>query len=154
MRNDKDEQLAVECFSKAIRLKPGFSPANLSLVSDLVNEGQYAEGLVVADSLVKMVPRCAKAYSMGPSAVLILAVRLEPWRTSEWPPFLVPTNRARIGFSETSTANPKSTRVAAAAYEKAIARYEDESPANNDMLGFCYGRAGYAYIGTGKYQRA
>ena len=154
LRNDKDEQLSVECYSKAIRLKPGFSPAYASLVAGLSNEGRYAEGLVVANSLVKIVARCATAYTMRAECRAHLGRGAGALADFKMATALSPNEPSTYWLLGDLYGKSKEHALAAAAYEKAIALYEDESPANNDTLGYCYGRAGYAYIGTGKYHRA
>ena len=64
--NDKNFQLAIESFRKAIALKPDFSPAYFELAWQIRREetGRFAEALAVADSLVKLVPRCSRAYQL------------------------------------------------------------------------------------------
>jgi S1-C subfamily serine protease len=53
---------AVSLFEQVVRECPDFSPAYAWLAECRVRGGEWAEGLLAADSLVKLVPRCADAY--------------------------------------------------------------------------------------------
>ena len=53
---------AVSSFEQVVRERPDFSPAYAWLATCRRSGGEWAEGLLAADSLVKLVPRCADAY--------------------------------------------------------------------------------------------
>ncbi len=155
-RNNEDVGFADESFRKAIRLKRDFSPAYLHLAWSLQKQGRFEEGLAVADKLVKVVPRCTSAYKLR--GEFYVDFRRDKEGLADF------KKAVELGPTDPETycdlgklylfAESKEYALAAAAYEKAIALYEEESPVDKDALGLCYSPAGHAYMRMGKYRRA
>ena len=61
-RTCPDGVAALRSLQKATELKPDFSPAWAELADFHIRAGQWPEGLLAAESLVRLVPRCAAAY--------------------------------------------------------------------------------------------
>ncbi len=53
---------AVASFEQVVRERPDFAPGYAWLAKCRMQGGEWAEGLLAADSLVRLVPRCADAY--------------------------------------------------------------------------------------------
>jgi S1-C subfamily serine protease len=62
LRSCPDGVAALHSLQKATEQKPDFSPAWARLADFHTQAGEWPEGLIAADSLVRLVPRCAEAY--------------------------------------------------------------------------------------------
>lgn len=61
-RNNEHADLALQSVKEGARLNSKFAPTYALLADYHYRAGEWAEGLVAADSLVKLMPQCAKAF--------------------------------------------------------------------------------------------
>ena len=150
-RNDNDEQLAEKSFRRSIELTPKFSPAYEQLADCLLREGRFDEGLLVADSLIKLVPRCATAYKIRGGLHAELKRHLEALADFE--------TAAELGGSDPETYQEiggqcialEENAKAVDAYEAAI---QFKLPDSLGGEGLCRYSMGIAYKRMGKYEQA
>jgi tetratricopeptide (TPR) repeat protein len=146
-RNDRDEQFAEECFSKAIKLNPEFSPSYAQLAECLECDGRFAEALEVAEKLLKLVPRCATAYKIRGKCYDNLdrqAEALTDFKTA-----------AELGPSDPETYRELAQLYSGVQeYSLEVASYEKAIALKSAYAGMCYWNAAECLMKMGKYQRA
>jgi tetratricopeptide (TPR) repeat protein len=158
-RNDKDFQLAKKSFRKSIELNPEFSPAYQHLAECLRFERDFDESLpferrldepiALADSLVKMVPRCATAYKLRGGLYSKVDRRLEALTDFETAAELGPNNPytyQKIGHLYNAL---EENAKAIEAFEMAI-----QLVLPNREKGVCRYNMGIAYQKMGRFEQA
>lgn len=148
---DPDFRQAVSSFEQVVRERPDFSPAYAWLATCRRLGGEWAEGLLAADSLVKRVPRCADAYiergicfdklRRYASALkdFEMAVELDPKDGAAWH-------------------NLGGVYISLGEYDKAIEACEtilkDDIPEFGYLRGLCFLDMGNAHEKAGRYEQA
>jgi S1-C subfamily serine protease/tetratricopeptide (TPR) repeat protein len=146
-RNNKDHLLAMKYFLKSIELNPQFSPAYKHLAECLSDEASFAEAFEVADSLVKMVPRCATAYKLRGGIYSDLDHHLEALSDFETAAGLSPNypyTYWHIGHECLSLRDNA----------KAIEAFETALRLKSSLADDCQYNIGLAYKGMGMYAQA
>ncbi|MHB8899144.1 MAG: trypsin-like peptidase domain-containing protein [Thermoguttaceae bacterium] len=156
-RNDKDFQLAKKSFRKSIELNSEFSPAYQHLAECLKFEREWDESLplerrldepiALADSLVKMVPRCVTAYKLRGGLYSKVHRRLEALADFD--------TAAELGPNDPETHFEIGTVCSSLGeYEKAIEAYKAAMRLNFYRASVCPYNMGIAYQKMGRFEQA
>ncbi len=146
-QNNEHADSALQSLKEAARLNSQFAPTYALLADYHYRAGELAEELLAADSLVKLMPQCAEAYSKRG----LCFSRLHR------PKSALDDFRAALKF------NPKDAEVYGdlgevwyqlGEYEKSIDSYRTALSMNHPLPGSCHYFIGDSCREAGKYQQA
>jgi S1-C subfamily serine protease len=146
-QNNEHAEAALQWLKEAARLNSKFAPTFALLADYHFRAGEWPEGLVVADSLVKLMPQCAGAYLKRGRFFRVL-------------------NRAKSALEDFQVAlklDPRDPEVHVQIgdawfdlheYQKSVDSYTTSLSMKDSSAAYCHFRIGCAYQEAGKYQQA
>jgi len=138
---------ALQFLKEAARLNPKFVP-NFALLAEYhLNAGEWPEGLIAADALVKLMPHCADAYSKRGEFYLQLHRASSALKDLQMSLKLNPQDsyvQIEIGDAWADLQE----------YDKAVDAYKTALSMNHRNPGYCHYRIGGALQEAGKYPQA
>ncbi len=138
---------AVASFEQAVRERPDFAPGYAWLARCRIAGGEWAEGLLAADSLAKLVPRCAEAYELRAHCFEELGrygKALEDYREAAELNPVDPDVHFSLASAQSSVGDPE---AAIDSYKKALAL-------GHSAPGVCYNNMGPCYSARGEHEKA